>query len=115
MNTDRAAMAVRSDARAAGMVTAHTTRVTAPWATMRTNCRGYAETDEGRDFASRGIASVRVFYADGTETTRSVHSFRKGSDASRVTKAKAQVQSHAQHDIALQASMGTIHDPNDSN
>lgn len=82
-------MAVRSDARAAGMVTAHTTRVSAPWSTMRTNCRGYADTDAGRELASQGIASVRVIHADGTEVTRSVHSFRKGSDGSRVARAKA--------------------------
>ena len=107
-------MAVRSDARAAGMVTAHTVRVAAPWSTMRTHCRGFAETDEGRELASRGIASVRVIVADGTETTRSVHSFRKGSDGTRVARAKAVVRAESR-DIALMATMGTIHDPNDSN
>jgi len=69
-------MAIRADARAAGMVTAHTVRVTAPWDTMRTNVRGMAPTDEGKEMASRGVASVKVIYADGTSETRSAHSFR---------------------------------------
>lgn len=101
-------MAVRSDARAAGMVTAHNVRVTAPFATMRTTCRGIAPTPEGIELAVRGISSVRVILADGTETTRSVHSFRSKSDAQRVTRAKTTTAPN--RDIAIQATMGTIHD-----
>jgi hypothetical protein len=80
---DRHSMAVRADARSAGMVTAQTTRVTAPWATMRQNVRGFAPTDEGRELASQGVSSVKVTYADGTSETRSVHSFRKGRTTTR--------------------------------
>lgn len=45
----------------------------------RVTCRGYAPTDEGRELAKQGISSVRVIHADGTEETRSIHSYRKGS------------------------------------
>lgn len=46
----------------------------------RTRCRGYANTPEGRELAKQGISSVRVIHADGTEETRGIGSFRKGSE-----------------------------------
>lgn len=44
----------------------------------RVTSRGYAETNEGRELAQQGIASVRVIMADGSEETRTANSFRKG-------------------------------------
>lgn len=83
-------MVVRSDARAMGAVTAHSPRVSAPWSSLRTTVRGFAETDEGRALADEGIASVKVTrIVDGIEVTetRSVHSFRKGrTSTSRIPR-----------------------------
>lgn len=76
-------MVVRADARAMSAVTAHSVRVSQPWSSMRTNVRGYADTEAGRELASQGVSSVRVIHADGSEETRSVHSFRKGRDSTR--------------------------------
>jgi hypothetical protein len=52
----------------------------------RVNCRGYADTDEGRALASEGIASVKVTYADGTVETRTAGSFRKSGERTRKAK-----------------------------
>lgn len=66
-------MIVRADAKAMGAVTAQTTRVTPPWATLRDKCVGVAPGDDG----SEGC-SVLVTQADGTSEVRLVSSFRKG-------------------------------------
>lgn len=49
----------------------------------RTTVRGYADTDAGRALAARGVSSVRVIHADGTEETRSVYSFRGSRSITR--------------------------------
>jgi len=82
-------------------------------APARVHCKGYADTPEGRDMALEGISSVKVTYADGTTETRSVHSFRKGSES--VSRTKQASKRHESRDIALMARMGTVHDPNDTN
>lgn len=49
----------------------------------RVTAKGFAPTEEGRELAQDGIASVKVTYADGTSETRTVSSFRKGREHSQ--------------------------------
>ena len=84
-------MMVRADAKATGMVTAQTTRHTAPWATLRTRCVG---TD------------VKVTYADGSTETRPVSSFRK-SRKSKSNQPRQARSSHASNYAARLARFGS--------
>jgi hypothetical protein len=84
----RHALVVKADARAMSAVTALTTRVNAPWSSMRTRCVGKALNEAGDDFEREyplGTCTVRVIHADGTSEVRPVSSFRKGSRATRST------------------------------
>jgi hypothetical protein len=83
---DPRAMAIRADARAAGLVTAHTTRVAAPWSTMRTRVVGIAP---GTESTSDGTATVRVrnLYDESVNEVRSVRSFRGERVSTRAARA----------------------------
>src|SRR5687767_13563106 len=72
-------MVVRADAKAMGAVTAHTTRVNAPWSSLRTKVVGIAP---GTEHESDGTNTVRVrnLYDDTVNEVRDVASFRKGRE-----------------------------------
>ena len=77
-------------------------------APARVTSKGMAPTDEGRELASQGIASVKVTYADGTSETRTASSFRKGRDrTSRIPRtAPALKQSDCQRFADIIGSIG---------
>lgn len=77
-------MMVRSDARAEGMVTAQTTRVAAPWSSLRTRAVGIA-TDTN-DASNGPTVRVRNLYDESVNEVRSVSSFRGTRVATRQSK-----------------------------
>jgi hypothetical protein len=66
----RHAMAIRADAKAMGAVTAHTTRVHAPWSSLRTRCVGVSPDALDPKHELYGVNnSVKVIHPDGTSET----------------------------------------------
>lgn len=108
----RHAMMIRADAKANGMVTALTTRVTAPWATMRTGAGNHTVGT-----ADNATQSVKVTLTDGTSYIAPVSAFRAAKSSKR-RAAKTQsptlhsrvIPSHslADSECASQAPIGNV-------
>lgn len=79
---DRHAMAIRADARAAGMVTSQTVRVSPRWAASSPRAVGIAT---GTSDTSDG-PTVRVIHADGSTEVRTVDSFRAARTSTRARR-----------------------------
>lgn len=97
------AMMIRADAKAAGVVTAHTTRHTAPWATMRDRVVGIAPGTENENDGTCTVL-VRNMNDPSVHEVRTVNSFRKGREYKpRNTVTEAPEPTEAQRVLPSQA------------